>query len=94
MFEWSFLLIIGIISIVLGFLAIIFHIMEQKQHADATAKKFNAKIESKVEGGGVILIGPIPIVFGTDKRYAILLILLSIALMLLAFIFLTSKFRG
>ncbi|MFZ3168144.1 MAG: DUF131 domain-containing protein [Candidatus Methanoperedens sp.] len=44
--------------------------------------------ETKVKGGGVILIGPIPIVFGSDKRYAIIAILLTIALMLLALIFL------
>lgn len=44
--------------------------------------------EIKVKGGGVILIGPIPIVFGSDKRYAIIAILLTIALMLLALIFL------
>jgi len=44
--------------------------------------------ETKVKGGGVILIGPIPIVFGSDKRYAIIAILLTIALMMLALIFL------
>lgn len=44
--------------------------------------------ETKVKGGGVILIGPIPIVFGSDKRYAIIAILLTIALMLLSMIFL------
>ncbi|VVB51421.1 Uncharacterised protein [uncultured archaeon] len=44
--------------------------------------------ETKVKGGGVILIGPIPIVFGSDKRYAIIAILLTIALMILGIIFL------
>lgn len=41
--------------------------------------------ESKVEGGGVVLIGPIPIVFGTSKDMVkiILLILLVILLALI-----------
>jgi uncharacterized membrane protein len=34
----------------------------------------------KVRGGGVILIGPIPIVFGTDKKSLKTVLLLSIAL--------------
>ncbi len=96
MFEWSFLLIIGIIFIIAGSLAIVLHIVRSEKHGEADEEKPQyTKNESaeKVQGGGVILIGPIPIVFGTDKRYAILLILLSIALMLLALIF-TSRFRG
>jgi uncharacterized protein (TIGR00304 family) len=44
--------------------------------------------EGGVKGGGVILIGPIPIVFGTDKRYALILMVLAIVLMLLAIVFL------
>jgi len=34
----------------------------------------------KVRGGGVILIGPIPIVFGTDKQSLKTILLLSIVL--------------
>ncbi|WP_456478758.1 TIGR00304 family membrane protein [Geoglobus ahangari] len=43
------------------------------------------KEEKKVEvrGGGVVLIGPIPIVFG-DSKYAVYALILSIVLMLLA----------
>lgn len=41
--------------------------------------------ESRVEGGGVVLIGPIPIVFGTNKDIVkiILLVLLVILLALI-----------
>lgn len=42
------------------------------------------KLGKKVNGGGVIFIGPIPIIFGSDKRFAIIAILLAIVLMLLA----------
>ncbi|WP_297418744.1 DUF131 domain-containing protein [Thermococcus sp.] len=39
--------------------------------------------EGSVEGGGVIMIGPIPIVFGTNKGVATLAVILAIVLMAL-----------
>lgn len=36
--------------------------------------------KGKVKGGGVILIGPIPIIFGTDKKSLKIVLLLSLAL--------------
>jgi uncharacterized protein (TIGR00304 family) len=36
--------------------------------------------KGKVKGGGVILIGPIPIVFGTEKKSLKTVLLLSLAL--------------
>lgn len=43
--------------------------------------------DTSVKGGGVILIGPIPIVFGSDKRFVLIAMVLAIVLMLLAIIF-------
>ena len=43
------------------------------------------KPERKVEAGGVVLIGPIPIVFGSS-RMAVLALVLTIILMLLVFL--------
>jgi uncharacterized protein (TIGR00304 family) len=37
----------------------------------------------KVKGGGAIIIGPIPIVFGTDKKSLKTVLLLSLALMVM-----------
>lgn len=42
--------------------------------------------KTEIRGGGVILIGPIPIVFG-DSKYALYALILSIVLMLLAIVF-------
>lgn len=39
--------------------------------------------EGEVEGGGVIMIGPIPIIFGTSGRAAGLVTLLAIVLIVL-----------
>jgi uncharacterized protein (TIGR00304 family) len=39
--------------------------------------------KGKVKGGGAILIGPIPIIFGTDKKSLKTVLLLSLALTVL-----------
>ena len=45
-----------------------------------------AKEKGKVKGGGAVIIGPFPIVFGTDKESLKILLLLSIALIVLMLI--------
>jgi uncharacterized protein (TIGR00304 family) len=40
----------------------------------------SARGTGQVRGGGVVMIGPVPIVFGTDKESARILILLGIVL--------------
>ncbi len=37
--------------------------------------------EKKIRGGGVIIVGPFPVVFGTDRKLVVVLLSLSIALM-------------
>ena len=46
------------------------------------------KVESKVKGGGVIMLGPIPIIFGSDKESAKTAAILAIILMLLSLLIL------
>ena len=41
----------------------------------------SARGRGEVHGGGVIMIGPVPIVFGTDKGSVRVLMLLGIVLM-------------
>jgi uncharacterized protein (TIGR00304 family) len=45
-------------------------------------------LSTKVKGGGVLLIGPIPIVFGSDWKMAITAILLTILLLGIVLLFL------
>jgi uncharacterized protein (TIGR00304 family) len=52
-------------------------------------KRKKAK-KTDVKAGGVILIGPIPIVFG-ESKYAVYALVLSIILMLMSFIFLAWR---
>ena len=46
--------------------------------------------KGRVRGGGVVMIGPVPIVFGTDKESVKMLLLLSIAL--IAFVLILTIF--
>jgi len=39
--------------------------------------------KGKVRGGGAVVIGPFPIIFGTDKESVKVLLILSIALIML-----------
>lgn len=47
----------------------------------------SAKKTGQVRGGGVVMIGPVPIVFGTDKESARILMLLGIVLMIVLLLF-------
>jgi len=47
---------------------------------------------SSIKGGGVVLIGPIPIIFGSDQRLTIVLVILAIVIMVLAFLFMSGAF--
>ena len=46
------------------------------------------KVETKVKAGGVIMLGPIPIIFGSDNESAKTAAILAIILMLLSFLLL------
>ena len=47
----------------------------------------SARGAGKVRGGGVVMIGPVPIVFGTDKESARILMLFGIVLMIVLLLF-------
>jgi len=49
--------------------------------------------EGKAKGGGVIIIGPVPIIFGTDKQSVKILLILSIVLVALLLV-LTLFYSG
>jgi len=40
-----------------------------------------------VRGGGAVIIGPVPIIFGTDKESVKIILILSIVLVVLLFVF-------
>ena len=88
----TFLTYLGLILIGLG-LYIILKALSHERKAERV--RMNEEIyeykpeplpEKKVEGGGVILIGPIPIVFGTNWKHAVIALILTIILMILVFV--------
>ncbi|MFQ5974844.1 MAG: DUF131 domain-containing protein [Candidatus Hydrothermarchaeales archaeon] len=66
----------GIVLIVLGMLMLFAGILTQSFGSASGSK-------SEIKGGGVILIGPIPIVFGTDSESIKTVLILAIILMLI-----------
>jgi len=50
------------------------------------------KCGGKVRGGGAVIVGPFPIVFGTDKESVKVLLLLSIALIVLLLVFMAFSY--
>lgn len=43
--------------------------------------------KGKVRGGGAVIIGPVPIIFGTDKESVRIILVLSIVLVALLLVF-------
>ena len=50
------------------------------------------KGKGKVRGGGVVVVGPVPIIFGTDEKSLKTAVLLSIALMVLVLIVIVVQY--
>lgn len=71
------LITLGLILIVIGVLVLMIGMF------------LSADKNTKVEGGGVIMIGPIPIGFGTSKEMMILAMILAIILMIISFLFIS-----
>ncbi|AEC52530.1 hypothetical protein PNA2_1615 [Pyrococcus sp. NA2] len=67
----------GIVMIIIGFMLVFLGTL---------ISAFGQPHESNVEAGGVIMIGPIPIAFGT-KRGVTLAMILAIVLMIMWFLF-------
>ncbi|HIH44310.1 MAG TPA: DUF131 domain-containing protein [Candidatus Methanoperedenaceae archaeon] len=44
--------------------------------------------KTHVEGGGVIFIGPVPIIFGSNPRIALIIAVIAVVLMLMAIVYL------
>jgi uncharacterized protein (TIGR00304 family) len=73
----------GVMLIILGALIIFAGIVKEAVSSKGTSK-------GEFRGGGVVMIGPIPIIFGTDRESAGLVIFLAIILIVVSYIL----FRG
>jgi len=76
--------LVGFILIFLAILLFTFGFVSNIK-TDETYDPSKPTKKSSVKGGGVVLIGPIPIVFGSNWKIAIVLMILAIILALVAF---------
>jgi uncharacterized protein (TIGR00304 family) len=78
------LVLIGVLLIIVGFALILLSTITKE-----------SREESRVEAGGVLVIGPVPIVIGTSQRIAKAVLILALALFIVAIVFfvLTQWFK-
>ncbi len=69
------LVTIGILLILIGFIALTTGILLSSTTSD----------QSSLKGGAIIFIGPIPIAFGTDRNSLLIVSLLMMVLMVIAY---------
>jgi uncharacterized protein (TIGR00304 family) len=72
------LVLVGIGIIFVGFLVVFL------ATATSGGRSEEGERRTEVRGGGVIMIGPIPIVFGSDAKWASIAIVLAIVLVVVA----------
>jgi uncharacterized protein (TIGR00304 family) len=69
------LVLAGLLLVLVGFGVFFVSILSQAR-----------KEGSEVKGGGVVMIGPVPIIFGTDMKWASVAIVLAIILIVLTLV--------
>jgi uncharacterized protein (TIGR00304 family) len=89
--QSSFLIPFGILLIIVGSIFIFFEVFwniikEKREEPEKDEETRRKKKKTKVGGGGVVLIGPIPIIFGTDKKFLIIAVILAVILMIISFV--------
>ncbi len=77
------LVTLGVVVIVLGFLIIFMTTLISAR----SRRRDGEEGSTELKGGGVVMIGPIPIIFGTDPKWTSIAIVLAIILVVLSFIF-------
>jgi len=84
---------LGFLLVFIGILVILAGMVSMAYQTWKTGAGGMEKPEAGVRGGGVIMIGPIPIIFGTDIAALKLVMILAIVLMAIAVIlyFLPSR---
>jgi uncharacterized protein (TIGR00304 family) len=71
----------GVAVVVLGILIIFIGTVLQVTKSTGETEKTGG-----VQAGGVVMIGPIPIIFGTNKNITVVSIVLAIILMIVAYL--------
>ncbi len=78
---------LGFIFIFIAFLFFMFGFTTytESDEFQTNYDEYHPQKKTSVKGGGVVLIGPIPIVFGSNWKIAIVLMIIAIIVILVAF---------
>jgi uncharacterized protein (TIGR00304 family) len=71
----SDLILVGMVLVLVGMGVIVAAMLSQGR-----------KEGTEVKGGGVVMVGPVPIIFGSDMRWAGVAVVLAILLIVLTFV--------
>ncbi len=73
-------------GLILGFFGIAKGLGETREFEDfrdqQSPRPAGPRTQKSIKGGGVVLIGPIPVIFGSDAKTAIVLVVLAIILII------------
>jgi uncharacterized protein (TIGR00304 family) len=82
MIRGEYLITIGVLVIILGILLLIVgSVLLSSGNGEGSSKS-----TTQIRGGGVVMIGPIPIIFGTDKGSVMGVVILAIILMVISYL--------
>lgn len=76
MVSYNSIILMGFVVVILGILLIFIGTALQSSSSDS---------KTEIHTGGVILIGPIPIIFGNDKALILFGVIFAIMLMILSY---------
>ena len=79
----TMLLMLGVFAILLGTLVLLWPKNWKNERSYRPADSAEEEPHADLKGGAVIMIGPIPIVKGSDPRMAVLMMIISLAIMVL-----------
>lgn len=84
MADLGFFIAVGFVFVIAGIAVIIAAIIRASAHRHGE----KGEDEGSMKAAGVIMIGPIPIIFGTDKKSVKTLLVLALALSIVSLIIL------
>jgi uncharacterized protein (TIGR00304 family) len=82
---WNIGLILVLVGFVIAVIAVVLMFLNGAK---------GGKSGAKVKGGGVVIIGPIQIIFGTDKESVKIILVLSIILVILMLVWMVIYYKN
>ena len=76
------LMAIGLALIAIGLIALLWPEGKKDEIGQKVQQKENVE-RAKVKGGAIVMIGPVPIIMGSDYRSTILMMLIALAIMII-----------